>query len=248
MLVTPYRYVPVVTPIYRVAKRHLNLLRYSGADLYCPVCGHGWSKPKPSTECPFCGSLTRQKALALWLESHLADVDRIVETLLFAPDFGLEMWLKRRDEIALSTTDYSAPGVDFHADITALPLGDESFDLVLCSHVLEHVQDDAAALAELRRILRPDGVAIIQVPYDRRKPETDEDPSVVDPDERQRRFGQFDHVRRYGRDLVDRISAQGLEAEVLTVDNFVSQNEMEQYELWNDTLFVCRPANRHRPL
>ena len=84
-----------------------------------------------------------------------------------------------------------------------------AFDTIICSHVLEHVPADAKAMSELFRVLRPGGVAIIQVPYADDCAETDEDPSVTDPLERERRFGQFDHVRIYGRDFADRLRRAG---------------------------------------
>lgn len=98
------------------------------------------------------------------------------------------------------TTDLDAQKGMVATDLTAMGFADDSFDVILCSHVLEHVPDDRAAMRELRRILRPDGQAILAVPYWR--PATEEDLSITDPEERRRRYGQDDHVRMYGRDGV----------------------------------------------
>lgn len=237
---TPYFHIPLVSGVYRDLRRRVNLIRYRGKDVDCPVCMTSWRKEKPSTNCPYCGATTRHKALVIWLKQWLAAHDGTMKTLLFAPDFGVETWLRKNDRIALTTTDYSAPGVDFHCDITNIPKEDSSYDLILCSHVMEHIIDDHAAFKELCRILRPEGRLLIQIPYARDELETDEDETVTDPVERERRWGQFDHVRRYGQDVVDRMSSAGLSCEVIPLDTWLEPDEMERFELWNDVIFVCR--------
>jgi SAM-dependent methyltransferase len=171
--------------------------------------------------------------------------------LFFAPDWGVERWLRRRGRYHVITTDLGSPGVDLRADITQLPLADGSFDLVLCSHVLEHVPDDARAIAELFRVLRPGGTALVQVPYESAADRTDEDPSITDPRERVRRFGQFDHVRLYGRDLVERLGAAGFDVETVHVRERYNAEKAKRVGLWDDPLFVCQksinsPGPTHR--
>nr|WP_193747391.1 class I SAM-dependent methyltransferase [Ruegeria sp. ANG-S4] len=144
----------------------------------------------------------------------------------------------------MKTTDYSAPNVDFHCDITDIPEADESYDLILCSHVMEHIVDDQAAYQELCRILRPDGCMVIQVPYARDEAVTDEDASVTDPAERERRWGQFDHVRRYGKDIVDRMARAGLTCEVLPLSTWIHPADMERFELWDDVVFECQKKDK----
>jgi ubiquinone/menaquinone biosynthesis C-methylase UbiE len=94
-------------------------------------------------------------------------------------------------------------------DITNIPFGENTVDVILCSHVLEHILDDQQAMSELYRILKPGRWALILVPFDAERAETFEDSSVVDPKERTRLFGQFDHVRLYGRDFMDRLEHAG---------------------------------------
>ncbi|MBK7751686.1 MAG: methyltransferase domain-containing protein [Flavobacteriales bacterium] len=114
---------------------------------------------------------------------------------------------------------YSYPQDTIDLDITALDFPDDHFDLIICSHVLEHVPEDRTAMRELCRVLRPGGTAILLVPMSDR-PTTDEDPSVTDPQERFRRFGQTDHVRLYGRDYMDRLREAGF---IVTVDDMAAQ-------------------------
>ncbi|MDH4120050.1 MAG: methyltransferase domain-containing protein, partial [Acidimicrobiia bacterium] len=110
-----------------------------------------------------------------------------------------------------------APGITRIADLTALPDSDSSFDAIVCIHVLEHIEDDSAAMAEMWRVLAPGGVAVINVPLALDQ-DTYEDPSVVDPNERRRLFGEPDHVRVYGRDLRTRLEAVGFEVELFRAD------------------------------
>jgi len=131
-------------------------------------------------------------------------------------------------------------------DLTRAPLASATFDLILCSHVLEHVQDDLAAMREITRLLSPTGRGIVLIPWDHSRASTDEDPTVTDPRERIRRFGQHNHVRRYGRDIVDRLWASGLQVDSLDYAASLSSGEREQMALGHAVsekaqLFVCRP-------
>jgi ubiquinone/menaquinone biosynthesis C-methylase UbiE len=111
-------------------------------------------------------------------------------------------------------------------DVTDIQSPDDSFDIVYCSHVLEHVDDDRRAMRELCRVLRPDGWAILMVPITTDR--TVEDPSISDPQERLRLFGQKDHVRRYGPDFVDRLREAGFAVETIRPDDFLSPEEIER--------------------
>jgi SAM-dependent methyltransferase len=186
--------------------------------------------------------------MCLYLTDDNDDPDSTADVLYFAPDWGVGRWLARHGRFRVVTTDLGSPGVDLRADITQLPLRDASFDLILCSHVLEHVPHDAGAIAELFRVLRPGGTALVQVPYESAAERTDEDPSIADPRERVRRFGQFDHVRLYGRDFVERLRAPGFEVQTVHVRERYDADEATRLGLWDDPLFVCqKPINSPSP-
>lgn len=124
-----------------------------------------------------------------------------------APEAGISERL-REMPIDYVSTDLESPRAMRHDDLTALPDADDSFDVVICNHVLEHIPDDLAAMREVHRVLRPGGFAVLQHPIFRRS-HTLEDPAIATPEERLRVYGQEDHVRRYGWDFVDRLAAAG---------------------------------------
>lgn len=137
--------------------------------------------------------------------------------------------------------DLRSPLAKVHGDICDLPFPANSFDAILCNHVLEHVMEDRRAMAELRRVLRPGGWAMLQVPWDAEREVTYEDPSIVTPEERVLHFDQSDHVRVYGRDYVTRLEEAGFSVIVERVGTFFTPEECSHYALSScEDLFVCR--------
>ena len=133
-----------------------------------------------------------------------------------------------------------SPYVQVRADLCHLPLTDQFADIVHCSHVLEHVPNDRAAMAELVRVLRPDGWGLIQVPVWSEDP-TFEDASITDPSERERVYGQDDDVRLYGPDVVDRLRSVGLTVDVIPAAQFLSTQECERHAIDPaEEIFHCR--------
>lgn len=169
-----------------------------------------------------------------WLQKNNAPVS----ILHFAPQRGLTHRLRNMRDIIYRTTDLCAPGVDVHVDITQLPFEPDAFECVICSHVLEHIPNDAAAISEIHRVLTRPGIAFVQVPYVGSRL-TDEDPGVTDSKERLRRFGQTDHVRMYGYDLVDRLQEPGFDVESRFAGAMLNEAEMCRFGLWNLPTFVC---------
>ncbi len=186
-----------------------------GDRVRCPVCG--WSGPqlgpsskprRPNRLCPSCLSSERYRALCLHLR-RLGPVAPGTRLLEIAPIHTVETVAVELGYTYVSL-DLSSPRAQVLADLTAIPFADDSFDLVVCFHVLEHIIDDRAAVRELARIVGREGRAITVVPRDDRRPETFE-VEGADPADYERLYGQSDHVRIYGHDLVDRWRGTGVE-------------------------------------
>ena len=184
---------------------------------FCPACGR-WTVgrfrngpcERPDARCPHCKSLERQRFLAVVVSCLMPAVEPVDTLLDIAPAPCTTSILGELVPARHLRMDigYDGRGVDLLGSVTAIPLADESVDVLVCYHVLEHVTDDAAALHEIARVLRPGGVGLVQVPIKFGLP-TDEDPGA-DERERVRRFGQADHVRYYGDDFEQRLVDNGL--------------------------------------
>jgi len=185
----------------------------------CPVCGQTvpfkTRKGRRHAECSSCGAYERHRLMLYYISHHEGLLEPGTAVLHFAPNSGIEAYLRSREGLRYQTADLYAPA-DLKLDITDIAQPDASWDLILCYHVLEHVPDDRKAMAELFRILKPGGKAILQVPLEIGHDVTDEDPSVTDPEERLRRFGQEDHVRLYGAtDFQARLRDAGFQVEAV---------------------------------
>jgi SAM-dependent methyltransferase len=194
----------------------------------CPICGHrGYFTahgfpPRFDARCPACGCFERHRLVALWVEAnrHRLTGRRILH---FAPEPGLQGLFQSLGRCCLSA-DIRPGRAERQLDITALDLPDGSFDVIVCSHVLEHV-DDAQALAEMHRVLSPGGFAILMTPLIESWDRTYENPSVFGAADRWLHFGQDDHLRYYGRDIAERISEAGFEvARFVSVEPYVSRH------------------------
>ena len=182
---------------------------WGGTDRECPVCGHVGPfspvKHKPEIWCPGCDSRPRHRLLKLWMDRgmRLAPGARVVH-------FAAEPWVRREMErrgAVYQTADINGK-FELRLDIAAMALPDGSVDMVIANHVLEHV-DDAAALAEIHRVLRPGGQVVLTVPLIEGFDRTYEDPAHDTADKRRLYYGDADHLRWYGRDFRDRLAAPG---------------------------------------
>ena len=213
------QYTKVPKPI-RATVRALKYARKSGLEVvrcsisetlydlwpHRPFFSYGFPLAA-DTICPGCLSLERHRALAICAGQEPLFEGK--DLLHFAPEPSLTAFIRSKGVKSYKTCDLFKPDVDLRIDICNIALPDQSFDLVLCLHVLEHVPDDRKAMSELRRILRPSGMAIIMVPLEEGLDETYENPSIVSEADRLIHFGQEDHARYYGRDLRDRLREAG---------------------------------------
>ena len=194
----------------------------------------------PEVVCWRCGSHEHHRALWLYLDRMRPELlSRSAALLHFAPEWGLAQRLRERVGRYVSA-DLDPRVGELTLDITAIDLPDASFDSVLCSHVLEHVPDDGAAMRELRRILVPGGRAIVMVPVDRHREVTLEDPAVTSPEARREAYWQEDHVRLYALDVMDRLTAAGFQVEHAQPSEHLSPAEIDRFELpGGSDIFVC---------
>ena len=191
---------------------------YRGNKVTCPVCRHQYTKflpygrlrPRPNALCPECLSLERHRLIWLYLEQRSDFFRKKLSVLHVAPE---ACFIKRFEKLhgdSYITADIESPLAKVKMDIHQIPFEDNTFDVILCNHVLEHVRDDIQAMREMCRVLKPGGFAILLVPFYPPLPEkTFEDFSIQNPREREKIFGQDDHVRKYGNDYTTRIAQAG---------------------------------------
>jgi SAM-dependent methyltransferase len=223
-------------------KSIIERLVASGEIVECSCCGHKASRffpagvvnKRPYARCAFCGSLERHRLVALMLKK-LPLIENS-KTLCIAPEQPLTQFLKKTFISQITTLDLNRNDVDVQGDICALPFQNESFDVVIANHVLEHVKDDQLAMQEIKRVLKPQGRTILQSPIHWEMEKTEEDPSAT-PAECLRRFGQSDHVRLYGRDFIQRLQNIDWDAKLIPVSKYFTPAEIKKYGLEVDEVF-----------
>lgn len=219
------------------------------ANTYCPVCGNRSAYLMRRADaaagelCPICFSRARHRFSWLFMTRTMRLDDFAARRFLhLAPEVEFTRRFKSIPGLLYSSADLGHPGAMYRLDLTAIDRPDASFDAIYCSHMLEHIPDDRQAMRELGRTLGATGWLLVQVPLDKNKP-TKEDFSVVDPRQREREFGQWDHVRVYGMDIVDRLTEAGFDVRVWTADELLSAQELETMSVPADeTLLLCTKA------
>jgi SAM-dependent methyltransferase len=228
---------------------------YFGWARYCPVCRSRLRSFRPSgyvrrpdARCPVCRSLERHRLVWVFFGCNTNLFDGASKRMLhIAPERVFEARFRRISGLDYLTADLYNPRAMVKMDITDIQYPDGSFDVVYCSHVLEHVSDDRRAMRELSRVLKADGWAVILVPITAGK--TFEDPSVTDPSERERLFGQRDHVRRYGPDVKDRLGEAGFSVRLFDAVEVVGEASVIKLGVKDSQVFFCEkaPAAQPRP-
>jgi SAM-dependent methyltransferase len=196
----------------RRTARRLRAAILKGHGLVCPVCGGsfrkflGYGTPRRlNASCPGCGSMERHRLLWLYLQRECGIEHMAGRVLHFAPETGIAARMKRIEGLRYIRADLRGRGLDCRLDINCIPFINGSFDLIICSHVLEHIPDDFGAAAQMRRVLRERGKVLILAPVDPARAATFEDPAVDTPALRQQRYGDALHVRQYGADFQKRL-------------------------------------------
>ncbi|MDD5670956.1 MAG: methyltransferase domain-containing protein [Candidatus Omnitrophica bacterium] len=226
--------------------RVLNGMIYFGFKYQCPICGWRFRTMRPAGHparlnalCPFCGSLERHRLLWLYLRNQTDFFDRPHKVLHFAPEPVFQKIFKDMPNLRYTSADLSSEIAMVRMDITHIPEENGAYDVILCTHVLEHIPDDRKAMNELYRVLKPGGWAILQVPILCGK--TFEDEKVVLPEERARIFGQKDHVRKYGIDYKDRLEGVGFKVKVDDYIKNLGENKIREYALMSgEAIYFCK--------
>jgi len=221
------------------AVRPLIAWYYSGDKYTDPIDGrsfssflpYGYEDVRENVLSPSTLSLERHRLLWLWLTRNYKIFDRKLEVLHFAPEQCYYDRFRESENLNYTTTDLNSPLADVHADICNLPFEDQTYDLILCNHVLEHIPDDRKAMSEIYRILKKGGTAILQVPLENERNTTFEDDSITDREERRKIFGQYDHVRVYGMDYFDRLKKIGFEVSAIDYTSEITTDEMDRFRL-----------------
>ena len=218
----------------------------------CPLCGaryrrfmpYGYVEVRKNALCPRCLSLERHRLLWLWLnrEGKLAEmVAGNRKFLHIAP----EVCLSKKFEKILPlenyiTADLESPLAKVKMDVQNIPFADDTFDVVFCNHVLEHVEGDRLAMREMWRVMRPGGWGVMLSPVDETRAETFEDDTITDPAERTRIFGQYDHRRIYGMDYARRLQETGWKVEEIDYLATLTPEEQRLYALRREVLYIVK--------
>lgn len=197
---------------------------------------YGYENPRENVLSPSTLSLERHRLLWLFLKSETNFFNAQLKVLHFAPEQPFYKRFKKLKNLDYTTTDLNSPLADVKADICDLPFKSNTFDVILCNHVLEHIPNDIAAMSELYRVLKPGGWGVFQVPQDLKRELTFEDNSITDKNERTKIFGQYDHVRVYGRDYFEILRGMGFLVDEVNYSEILSPEEIDRYRLSNEEI------------
>lgn len=233
--------------------RPILVWMYRGDNFTDPIDGrnyksflpYGYEKQRQNVLSPGTLSLERHRLMWLYLQKETDFFTSNLRVLHIAPEQSFYKRFRAMKNLDYTTCDLNSPIADVKADIQNLPFEDNSFDVIFCNHVLEHVEDDKKAISELFRVMKPGGWGILQVPIRYQLEKTFEDPTITDRKERIEKFGQYDHVRVYGRDYYDLLSKSGFEVEKVNFSEKLSDEDIKRFALEkNEILPVVRKIGK----
>ena len=247
--------------LYEKARYYPEIVFSLGNRLECPFCGWHFRRFRPAgfhypviiekrvigghwhrdNVCPRCMSNARERLAYLFLKDRTALFNQPTRLLHVAPEPQLASVLKRAPNIKYVSADLFESGVMSRFDIQKTPFRDQTFDVVICNHVMEHVGDDSVAMGEVHRILKPGGWALLQVPIALNLDHTIEDPTATTDQQRIDRFGQEDHVRLYSRrDYIDRLGAAGFSVTTESYPLELGSAKVDRFGLVEEEeVFLC---------
>ncbi|MEN8225532.1 MAG: class I SAM-dependent methyltransferase [Bacteroidota bacterium] len=231
----PRRYLQVVS---HFILRMISVF-YRGKEKECPVCGRTFRKFMPygrivkreNALCPSCLSLERHRLMWLFLKKKTDFFTSELKVLHVAPEYCFIKRFKALENLEYITGDIESPLADVKMDIRETPIEDDTFNVIIYNHTLEHVVEDHQAMKEFYRVLKPGGWGILNVPINEKRKETYEDFSITDPNEREKHFGQRDHVREYGLDYTDRLKNAGFTVNAIDLITEIGPEQAERFAL-----------------
>ncbi len=203
---------------------------------------YGYVKQRENALSPSTLSLERHRLMWLFLRDNTTffTATKKLKVLHIAPEQCFLDIFRKQQNLNYITSDLESPIADVKADICDLPFKENEFDIVFCNHVLEHISNDTKAMQELYRVLKPGGFGIFQIPQDLSKAITFEDNTITDRKERAKLFGQYDHVRVYGRDYFDKLRSIGFKVDEVDYTKKITLEKIEEFCLMqNEILPVC---------
>ncbi|MDG1681922.1 MAG: class I SAM-dependent methyltransferase [Flavobacteriales bacterium] len=192
---------------------------------------YGYNKLRKNALSPSTLSLERHRLLWLYLKNETVLFEKKIKLLHFAPEQAFYKRFKKLRNIQYDTIDINSPLAKIKADICDLPIKENTYDFILCNHVLEHVLDDNKAMSELYRVLKKGGTGIFQVPIDMKREKTFQDDSITDKLERNKIFGQYDHVRVYGKDYFKKLEDTGFKVQQIDYSKKFSDKEILKFSI-----------------
>ena len=232
-----------------VIARPIIILFFKGNRFTDPIDGnsyrkflpYGYGKQRENALSPGTLSLERHRQMWLYLQNETDFFKKDYKVLHIAPEQEFLRKFKKQSNLDYTSADLYSPIVDVKADILDLPFADDSFDVIICNHVLEHIIDDQKAMSELYRVMKPNGWGILQVPMKNSLQVSYEDFTITDPKDRQKHFGQYDHVRWYGMDYFKRLENAGFNVEINYYSQKYSAEDQKRYGLIkNEILPIVR--------
>lgn len=228
------RLANVLLPILDVWYRGNTFTDPINDKSYRKFLPYGYVKIRPNVLSPGTLSLERHRLIWLYLKNETDFFESPSKVLHMAPEKAFISRLKKLPHLDYISCDLESPLAEVKADICDLPFADASFDWILCNHVLEHIPNDTKAMQELYRVLKPGGKALLQVPLNSNLAETFEDDSIVEKAERTKVFGQYDHVRVYGKDYFNKLRQTGFELSEIQFGKSLSEAERLRYAVTKD--------------
>jgi SAM-dependent methyltransferase len=221
--------VQAVAPIFLKGDTFIDPIDGRGYRKFFPY-GYG-EHQRENALSPGTNSLERHRLLWLYLKEETNFLTEPQKVLHIAPEQCFYGRFKKLKNLDYTTADLNSPLADLSFDVQEIPLPSDTYDVILCNHVLEHVPNDIKAMREIHRILKPGGWAIMQVPLNPAWEKTLEDPTITDPEERHRLFGQYDHVRMYGQDYPERLLQAGFSVTAIDYSQKIPKELFAKYAL-----------------